>query len=90
MTIAFLTHIDFASNRWYSRDVAQIAKARHLGRVAPYFIDADSTPNPGGFPVGGLTIVTFRNAHLSYALIWFELALLCLWGLWRLLRERTG
>ena len=42
--------------------------------MAPYFIDADATANPGGLPVGGLTVVRFRNSHLSYALTWFALA----------------
>jgi surfeit locus 1 family protein len=67
--------------RWYSRDVAAIARARGLGPVAPFFIDADATPNPGGFPIGGLTVVRFRNAHLVYALTWFALAALSLVGL---------
>jgi surfeit locus 1 family protein len=70
----FLRRNDPAGERWYSRDVAAIAAARSLGPVAPYFIDADATPNPGGLPVGGLTVVRFRNAHLSYALTWFALA----------------
>lgn len=69
------------ANRWYSRDVVAIAKARALGVVAPFFIDADAAPNPGGFPIGGLTVVTFRNAHLVYALTWFALAALSLGGL---------
>lgn len=70
----FLRRNDPADGRWYSRDVAAIAAAQGLGTVAPYFIDADATPNPGGLPIGGLTVVTFRNAHLSYALTWFALA----------------
>ena len=70
-----------AANRWYSRDVGAIAKARGLGTVAPFFIDADAAANPGGFPIGGLTVVTFRNAHLVYALTWFALAALSLGGL---------
>jgi len=71
----FLRANDPAAARWYSRDVAAIAAAQHLdGPVAPYFIDADATPNPGGWPIGGLTVVSFRNAHLSYALTWFALA----------------
>ncbi|TIN59580.1 MAG: SURF1 family protein, partial [Mesorhizobium sp.] len=49
-----------------------------LGQVAPYFIDADATPNPGGWPVGGLTVVSFHNNHLVYALTWFGLALMVL------------
>ena len=69
------------ANRWYSRDVVAIAKARGLGAVAPFFIDADNAPNLGGLPIGGLTVVTFRNAHLVYALTWFALAALSLGGL---------
>ena len=79
-----------AHGRYYSRDVAAIARARSLGEVAPYFIDADATPNPGGYPVGGLTVVTFRNMHLAYALTWFALAALSLFGLQFLLRDRRA
>lgn len=73
---AFLRSNDPEANRWYSRDVAAIGRARHLGRVAPYFIDADATPVPGGLPVGGLTVIRFPNNHLLYALTWFTLAVL--------------
>jgi len=62
--------------RWYSRDVLAIAAAHQLTRVAPYFVDADAAPNPGGWPLGGLTVVRFPNSHLVYALTWFGLALL--------------
>ena len=84
----FLRSNDPAKGRWYSRDVAAIAEARGLsGPVAPYFIDADATPNPGGLPRGGLTVVRFRNAHLGYALTWFALAA----GLaWLALRAARG
>lgn len=71
----FLRANDPGAGRWYSRDIAAIAAAEGLeGPVAPYFIDADATPNPGGLPVGGLTVIRFRNSHLSYALTWFALA----------------
>lgn len=82
----FLRTNDPAANRWYSRDVAAIAKARGIGRAAPYFVDADATPNPGGYPVGGLTVVRFADNHMVYALTWFALALLAIvfaWRLWR-------
>lgn len=81
-----------AANRWFSRDVAAIAAARGLGEVAPYFIDAEAGALPRAGteaavgPVGGLTVVRFRNAHLSYAITWFALAALCAAGLalaWR-------
>lgn len=67
-------------NRWYSRDVAAIAKARGLGHVAPYFVDADAGSDPGRWPRGGLTRIHFRNAHLQYAITWFAMALLVIVG----------
>lgn len=78
----FLRANDPRANRWYSRDVAAIASAHGLGQVAPYFIDADATPNPGGWPVGGLTVVKFPDNHLVYALTWFGLCAMALWGAW--------
>ncbi|MGH6999350.1 MAG: SURF1 family protein [Phenylobacterium sp.] len=81
----FLRSNDPASNRWYSRDVAAIARARGLAEVAPVFVDAEAAPG-SGYPVGGLTVVAFRNAHLTYALTWFGLAALSLLGaaiVWR-------
>jgi len=78
-----------AENRWYSRDVAAIARARGLTGTAPFFLDADSGANPGGWPVGGLTVVRFRNTHLIYALTWFALAALATGGAALLWRERA-
>jgi len=66
------------SERWYSRDVAAIVAHRGLSDAAPYFIDADSTPNPGGLPIGGLTVIAFPNNHLVYAITWCGLAILSL------------
>ncbi|MET0271314.1 MAG: SURF1 family cytochrome oxidase biogenesis protein, partial [Sphingomonas sp.] len=71
------------------RDVRAIARARRVGPVAPFFVDADAAPNPGGWPVGGLTVVAFRNSHLVYALTWFALAGLSLFGAVLTLRSRT-
>lgn len=85
---AFLRANDPAADRWFSRDVAAIAKARGLARAAPYFVDADARPNPGGYPVGGLTVVRFRDHHLVYALTWFALAALSLFFAGRLWRIR--
>ncbi|HVX81743.1 MAG TPA: SURF1 family cytochrome oxidase biogenesis protein, partial [Devosiaceae bacterium] len=93
----FLRANDPAADRWYSRDVAAIARARGLGTVAPYFVDADATPNAGGLPVGGLTVIRFPNNHLLYALTWFALAALLLaatayilWGERKAARQRPG
>ena len=84
---AFLRHNDPVHDRWYSRDVAAIAGARGLHRVAPYFIDAGRVALPADAPVGGLTVIHFRNAHLQYALTWFALAVLVLVGLGLLLSD---
>jgi surfeit locus 1 family protein len=70
----FLRTNDPDAGRWYSRDVAAIAAAQSLSDVAPFFIDADASSNPGAWPVGGLTVLTFPNNHLLYALTWFALA----------------
>lgn len=64
------------ADRWYSRDVAAIAAKRAIGTVAPYFVDADDAPNPGGLPVGGLTQIVFPNNHLVYAITWYCLAMM--------------
>lgn len=77
----FLRNNDPAAGRWHSRDVAAIASQQGLermapGAVAPYFIDAGGVPNPGGYPVGGLTVVRFSDNHLVYAVTWFALALM--------------
>ncbi len=78
---AFLRANAPADGRWYSRDLRAMATARGLNApVAPYFIDADAAPNPGGYPVGGLTVVHFRDSHLVYALTWFGLCALSLAG----------
>ncbi|WP_283193003.1 SURF1 family protein [Rhizobium sp. AN80A] len=70
----FIRSNDPANDRWYSRDVDAMAAKRGVADIAPYFIDADATANPGGLPVGGLTQVSFPNNHLQYALTWFALA----------------
>ena len=56
--------------------------------------DADPGEAPQGAaasgsaaPVGGLTVVTFRNAHLSYAITWYALALLVVAATWIVIRE---
>jgi surfeit locus 1 family protein len=73
---AFLRSNDPAQGRWYSRDVAAIARAHGLGGVAPYFVDAARGPSAEAWPRGGLTVVDFPNNHLVYAITWFGLALM--------------
>lgn len=74
----FLRKNDPAADRWYSRDVDAIASARGIKDVAPYFIDADASADPRALPVGGLTVISFPNNHLIYAITWFGLAFMLL------------
>lgn len=92
----FLRHNDPAGNHWYSRDVQAIARARGLpsGRVAPYFIDAEGAPAARDAvtklsvaPVPGLTVITFHNSHLVYAITWYTLALMVIGAGWIVARE---
>lgn len=86
---AFLRANDPAGNRWFSRDVAAIARARGWNNVAPFFVDSDAVPGPA-WPRGGMTVVRFPNNHLVYALTWFALAIIAGWFAWRVLRERRA
>jgi len=61
-------------NYWFWVDLPAMARADHLDDVAPFYIDADATPNPGGWPKGGLTRLALPNHHLQYAITWFSLA----------------
>ena len=69
---AFLRANDPDAGRWYSRDTQAIAATLGLPDVAPYFIDADRAGDAQ--PIGGLTVIAFRNSHLTYALTWFAMA----------------
>ncbi len=84
-------HNDARAGRWYSRDVAAIAEARQLpGEVAPFFVDASEAAE-GQWPRAGLTILSFSNNHLMYALTWFALAAMVSGALvfvWRFERRR--
>jgi surfeit locus 1 family protein len=61
-------------NYWFWVDLPAMAAADKLDRVAPFYIDADATPNPDGWPKGGVTHLELRNDHLQYAVTWFSLA----------------
>ncbi len=71
---------NLARRIWYARNVAGIANADHVRVAAPVVVEADAAPNPGGWPKGGQTVVTFRNEHLQYAITWFGLAAVVLGG----------
>lgn len=63
--------------RWYSRDIAAIARQGRVSAQGGFFIDARTeTPRSPNAPVPGLTVIHFANNHLVYALTWFSLGLL--------------
>ncbi|MGK5081287.1 SURF1 family protein [Janthinobacterium sp. HLX7-2] len=84
----FLRENSPATQHWYSRDVAAIAKSHMLSNVAPYFVDAkEKSETAPDAPVGGLTVISFHNSHLVYALTWFALALMVAGISWWIVRD---
>lgn len=86
----FVPEDDPARDSWFTRDVPGIARARGLSDVAPFLVEADATPNSGGWPRGGQLRLDLPNNHLQYAFTWYGLAV-CLVGVfgafaWRRLR----
>jgi surfeit locus 1 family protein len=62
-------------NQWFARDPADMAQAKGLGPAAPFYVEQESPPAPGGLPQTGALRPTFPNNHLGYALTWYGLAL---------------
>ncbi|MEM9172844.1 MAG: SURF1 family cytochrome oxidase biogenesis protein [Pseudomonadota bacterium] len=67
---------DAANNRWFSRDISAFNAASSLTDAEDYFVDADHLGQPTTYPRGGMTRLTFRNTHLSYAITWYAMAAL--------------
>ena len=82
----FLRSNDPTSDRWFSRDVAAIASAEGVANPAPFFVDQQASGT--GYPMGGLTVLSFSNNHLVYALTWFALALMLLGAFGYMLWDR--
>lgn len=83
---------DVPGNVFYWKDLDAMASSSRVGTPGDYlgfFIDANDAPNPGGLPVGGVTIIEQPNSHLQYAVTWFGLAaaLVGVMGVW-LWRQR--
>jgi surfeit locus 1 family protein len=67
-----------AKNLWFVRDPAGIAAAKGWGAVAPFYIDQEAPPAPGGLPKVGPLKPSLPNNHLQYAVTWYGLALVVL------------
>jgi surfeit locus 1 family protein len=74
---------------WFVKDIPSIANMLGVTVQAPIVVDADATPNPGGWPLGGRTRVDIPNDHLQYAITWFGLAL-ALAGVYLVYHARQG
>ena len=61
-------------NYWFWVDLPAMSAADKLDNVAGFYVDADATPNRGGWPKGGVTRLALPNDHLQYAITWFSLA----------------
>lgn len=78
---------DLAKNIFYWKDRDTMASSAGLATGAalvPFFIDAGAGRAPGGWPVGGVTIIDLPNSHLQYAVTWYGLAaaLMAVMGSW--------
>jgi len=68
---------DPAKNVFYWKDWQAMVATSGVGSpddYLPFFIDANDAPNPGGLPIGGVTIIDMPNNHLQYAVTWYGLA----------------
>ncbi len=80
---------EVSDNYWFYVDLP--AMAATVGRdLQPVVVDADATPNPGGFPIGAQTRLEIPNDHLQYAITWYLLALtlVAVYVLWNRRRAR--
>ncbi len=75
------------ADRWVSADLPEMSAFVGLSNVAPYFIAADHLGAEDAWPRGGMTKLSFRNTHLSYALTWFAMAALFLGAMIYVIRD---
>ena len=59
---------------WRDRDLMISEAGLEEANVLPFFIYVDKADNPS-LPIGGVSIISFANNHLQYAITWFGLAL---------------
>ncbi len=65
------------TNRWFWRDLSGMTYSMFPTATmdpAPFFLEAEKSDVPGGWPEGGQTRLELPNNHLQYAITWFLLA----------------
>ncbi len=71
---------DPQKREFFAADIPAMAAAVHEDEakmIMGEYIEADATPNPGGWPLGRdprSLLAAIPNSHLEYALTWFGLA----------------
>jgi surfeit locus 1 family protein len=69
----FAPNDDPAHGLWFVRDHLAMAQAKGWGKVAPFYLDLETSTGP--LPRAGRLTPTLRNEHLQYALTWYGLAI---------------
>jgi len=83
----FMPDNEPAANRWFWWDLQGMARSDFPSgtiQVAPFFLEAEKSDVPGGWPEGGQSRLELPNNHLQYAITWFlmAVALLVIYGLY--------
>ncbi len=69
---------DSAGNIWYWRALdpmaASVLSDKERSGLVPFFVEAEKSDVPGGWPAGGVTRLQLPNRHFGYAFTWFGLA----------------
>lgn len=71
----FTPNDDPAHNLWFVRDQSAMAAGKKWGPVAPFYVEQEAPPAPGGLPQPGKVQPILPNNHLGYAITWYGLAL---------------
>ena len=74
---SFVPDNEPARNEFFWRSLPDMAAGLSLPlgvKLLPFFVDAGPAVAPGGWPVGGTTVIDIPNDHLQYAITWFGLA----------------
>jgi len=70
----FVPDNDPVKNTWYFVDIPAMSKVAGVDLRPGYYIVADASALPGGFPKDGQWRLDLRNDHLQYAFTWYSLA----------------